>query len=79
MYLGVLIALPVFMLLVQRNTIAQWLLSGFGGLAFIYAATLTAPPAARFPIGIVSVLTVFLALNVFYVQYVRALARAARR
>jgi hypothetical protein len=50
-----------------------------GGLAFIYAATLTAPPAARFPIGIVSVLTVFIALNVFYVQYVRALARAERR
>jgi POT family proton-dependent oligopeptide transporter len=35
-YLGVIVALPVFMLLVQRNVIAQWLLFGFGGLAFIW-------------------------------------------
>jgi POT family proton-dependent oligopeptide transporter len=35
-YLGVVIALPVFMLLVQRNTIAQWLLSAFGLVAFLW-------------------------------------------
>jgi POT family proton-dependent oligopeptide transporter len=35
-YLGVLVSLPVFMLLVQRNEVAGWMLSIFGGVAFIW-------------------------------------------
>jgi POT family proton-dependent oligopeptide transporter len=35
-YLGALAALPLFMLLVQRNEVAGWMLSIFGGVAFVW-------------------------------------------
>ena len=35
-YLGILVALPLFMLVVQRNSIAQLILSIFGGGAFLW-------------------------------------------
>ena len=35
-YLGILISIPLFALLVQRNEIAGWTLTIFGGFAFIY-------------------------------------------
>jgi POT family proton-dependent oligopeptide transporter len=35
-YLGVLVAIPVLALLVQRNEIAGWMLSLFGGAAFLW-------------------------------------------
>jgi POT family proton-dependent oligopeptide transporter len=35
-YLGVLVAIPVFSLLVQRSQIAGWMLTLFGGAAFVW-------------------------------------------
>lgn len=43
------------------------------GMALIYAVTFAAPKAAQFVASIVSVLSVFLALNFFYLSYIRVL------
>jgi hypothetical protein len=45
------------------------------GMAVIYVVTFATPREARFPAGIAAVLTVFIALNFYYLKYFRVLSR----
>ena len=42
------------------------------GFVIIYLATFAANRQPQFAIGIISILTIFLALNVFYIRYIRS-------
>ena len=67
-------------LLLDQREFASSARQGFkhfliAGMAVIYLVTFATPREARFLAGIASVLTVFIALNFYYLQYFRALTR----
>ena len=65
-------------LLLDKRTMAASLRKWFKrsltvGFAIIYFATLTSAKPIQFPVGVISVLAVFLTLNIFYFDYFRSL------
>jgi len=70
-------------LLLDQREFASCVRKGFkhfliAGMAVIYVVAFATPRKAQFLAGIASVLTVFIALNFYYLQYFRALTRHSK-
>ena len=70
-------------LLLDQREFAAGVRKGFkrfliGGMAVIYVVTFATPRKAQFLAGIGSVLTIFIALNFYYLQYFRALTKHSK-
>lgn len=64
-------------ILVDRRTVAVGMVGWFKrllavGFVIIYLATFAANRQSQFATGIISILTIFLALNIFYFRYIRS-------
>ena len=70
-------------LLLDQREFASGVRKGFkyfliAGMAVIYGVTFATPRKAQFLAGIASVLTIFIALNFYYLQYFRALTKHSK-